>query len=79
MIVATREDLNRWVLEAVRDLGPSQVARVAEHIWSRHEKELQASGDLFYTWQYAMRWEAMKLRKKGKFAPATKDGLWRLA
>jgi len=76
--MATREDLRQWVFEAVEDLGPSAVPRVAEHIWQRHQTDLQSSGDLFYTWQYAMRWEAMKLRKKGKFAPAAKDGLWRI-
>ena len=77
--MATREDLKRWVYEAVSDLGPSLVPDVARHIWERHEHDLRSSGDLFFTWQYAMRWEAMKLRKEGAFAPAAKDGLWRLS
>ena len=64
--MATRDDLGKWVLAAVQELGPSPVPRVAEHIWKAHAEELKASGDLFFTWQYAMRWEAMKLRKKGR-------------
>ena len=77
--MATKDDLRQWVHEAVTALGPSSVADVAQHIWSAHEAELRQSGDLFYTWQYAMRWEALKLRKAQKLAPATNDGIWRLA
>jgi len=41
---------------------------VAKDIWTHHEEELKASGKLFYTWQYEMRWAAQKLRDAHKLA-----------
>jgi len=37
-------------------------------------------GDLFYTWQYDMRWAATKLRRDGKLKAATRSpkGTWEL-
>ncbi|MCC6926791.1 hypothetical protein [Novosphingobium sp.] len=76
--MATREDLKRWVFEALTDLGPSPVPLIAKHIWENHRAELEASGDLFYTWQYAMRWEAQKLQHEGKLLKKTKGRIWEL-
>lgn len=39
---------------------------VAKHIWANHEDELKRSGDLFYSWQYDMRWAAQNLRGAGQ-------------
>jgi len=65
--MATKADLQEWVLEALRTLGgEGHLARVAEHIWVNHEKELRASGDLFFTWQYDMRWAAQNLQNAGR-------------
>ena len=65
--MVTREILIGWVLEAVSALGGSgHVADVAREIWKRHEMDLGAAGDLFYTWQYDMRWAAQQLRNSGK-------------
>ncbi|MEF2546482.1 hypothetical protein VQ045_04835 [Aurantimonas sp. E1-2-R+4] len=61
-----REELQQWVLDAVRDEGGSAtVLKVAKHIWDRHESELKDAGDLFYTWQYDMRWAGQRLRDDG--------------
>lgn len=76
--MATRDDLKGWVFEALRDLGPSQVPDIAKHIWVHHEPELRASGDLFYTWQYAMRWEGQKLQHEGKLTKKAKGRCWAL-
>ena len=65
--MATKADLQEWVLEALRALGgEGHLARVAEHIWLNHEKDLRASGDLFFTWQYDMRWAAQNLQNAGR-------------
>ena len=65
--MATKHDLPNWILEALRDLGGrATIVEVAKHIWTHREGELKDSGDLFYTWQYDMRWGAQMLRKKGK-------------
>jgi hypothetical protein len=64
--MAGRQDLMNWIADALRDAGGgAKIAEVAKRIWSQHEKELRTSGDLFYTWQYDMRWAAKKLRDQG--------------
>jgi hypothetical protein len=71
--VATKYDLETWLLEAIRDLG--------ERIWRDHEDELRRSGDLFYTWQYDIRWAAQRLRDQRVLLPnsETERGIWQLA
>ena len=65
--MANRSDLEGWVLDAIaRNGGEASVLEVAKDIWTNHEAELKASGDLFYTWQYDMRWAADRLRKASK-------------
>ena len=59
-------ELKAWVDQAVSEVGPAPIARIAEHIWKNHEADLRASGDLFYTWQYAMRWAGQELQREGK-------------
>ena len=76
--MATRSDLKHWVVDALEALGPSQVPVVAKHIWDNHEADLRTSGDLFYTWQYAMRWEAQKLQHEGRLLKKTKGRVWEL-
>jgi len=76
--VSTRDDLKNWIYEALRDLGASTVPQIAKHIWENHELELRQSGDLFYTWQYAMRWEGQKLQKEGKLTKKVKGRMWQL-
>lgn len=79
--MATRDDLQDWVVEALKTLGGSgTIVQVAKHIWDNHNSELKVSGDLFYTWQYDMRWAATKLRNSNKLLPAevSLKGEWRL-
>ncbi|RBI82912.1 hypothetical protein DRV85_17205 [Rhodosalinus halophilus] len=79
--MANRADLVAWVENALHALGgEATIVDVAKHLWSEHEDELRRSGDLFYTWQYDMRWAALKLRKDGKLADAnrSKRGTWAL-
>ena len=79
--MATKYDLQQWVEDALRSLGGSgTVVEVAREIWSEHEEELRESGDLFYTWQYDMRWAAQALRDTGraKAAASTRRGKWEL-
>jgi hypothetical protein len=52
----SKADLEEWVIDALRALGgEAHLTRIAEHIWVHHKDDLQASGDLFFTWQYDMR------------------------
>ncbi|WP_298863499.1 hypothetical protein [uncultured Microbacterium sp.] len=61
--MAERGDLRIWVVEALRQLGgEGTIVQVSQRIWQLHENDLRASGDLFYTWQYDVRWAAQYLR-----------------
>ena len=78
--MATKGDLTDWVIEALTaNNGTASILFVAQHIWSHHESELRES-DLFFSWQYDMRWAATELRKKGRLVAASDDrrGKWTL-
>jgi hypothetical protein len=77
---ADRDSLENWVIEALRELGTGNPVSVAKHIWHHHKDELERSGDLFYTWQYDMRWAAQRLRDSGRLVKAHNRNVpWRLA
>lgn len=79
--MTTRDVLQDWVTEALKKIGGAgTIVQVAKHIWNNHSAELKKSGDLFYTWQYDMRWAATKLRNKNIILPAetSAKGVWRL-
>lgn len=63
--MATREDLEIWLIDALTALGGrGSIIDVCKHIWMQHEADLKSSGDLFFTWQYDVRWAANRLRRK---------------
>ncbi|WP_072391806.1 hypothetical protein [Hyphomicrobium sp. CS1BSMeth3] len=76
-----KEDLEHIVVEALNEAGGSaSLVEVAKYIWRTREQELRESGDLFYTWQYDMRWAAQRLRDRGVLqsaSPAERN--WALA
>ena len=81
-VMATKHDVTDWVVAALRSLGGSgTLVEVAREIWKHREPDLRASGDLFYTWQYDMRWSANMLRRKAvmKAAEVSPYGVWELA
>ena len=78
---ATKDDLKRWVVEALVSLGgKARLIDVAKRIWATHETELKSAGDLFYRWQYDMRWAANVLRHEGVLVDVDKlpRGYWGL-
>ena len=79
--MATRQDLPDWVVSALNDQGGmATIVQIAKHIWEHHERDLRAFGDIFFTWQYDMRWAATKLRDKEILttADASPKGVWAL-
>ena len=72
--MANRNEFRAFVIEALRTLGGSgTVLDVTKHVWQVHEADLRQSGDLFYTWQYDIRWAAQYLRNNGYLQPVDRD------
>ena len=79
--MANREVLQKWVIDALRaNGGTASIVQAAKYLWANHEQELRASGDMFYTWQYDMRWACTKLRERKVVQPAEDSarGEWKL-
>jgi hypothetical protein len=79
--VATKDDLRRWLIEALNaNSGRGSIVDLCRHVWEQHEEELRQSGDLFFTWQYDIRWVATQLRKGRviRSAESSKAGIWEL-
>lgn len=71
-----------WLLEALKSLGgKGSIVEICKFVWENHKDELEASGDLFYTWQYDIRWTAWQLREQGKMKQdnLSPKGIWELA
>ena len=61
-----REILRLWVVEALEALhGKAYILDISKQVWEKHADELRDRGDLFFTWQYDLRWAGKKLREQG--------------
>lgn len=79
--MATKLDLQNWLEESLKRLGgEAYLVDIAKDIWMYHESDLRISDNLFYTWQYDMRWAANQLRRNGIMKPAdvSPKGMWEL-
>lgn len=77
-----KQTLRPWVEQALRDLGgKASIVAVCRRVWEEHEAELRASGDLFFTWQYDIRWAAYDLRRDGVLTEEALSprGVWELS
>lgn len=80
--MAERGDLKDWVVNALKAHGGrASIVEVSKYVWDEHEGQLRNSADLFFTWQYDIRWAATQLRKAGVIRPAdvSPTGIWELA
>ena len=69
------------VCEALESLGgEGTIVDTAAVIWKNYKDDLESSGDIFYTWQYDMRWARHKLSKTGKLTTEKrgKESIWKL-
>ena len=76
-----KNELPEYLHKTLKNIGGSgTLIDVCKEFYSENEQELQNSGDLFYTWQYDIRWAATALRKNGIMLPAKENGgAWTLA
>jgi hypothetical protein len=80
--MARRQVLEPWIIEAISALGGSgSLVDVCTRVWEIHEIDLKNSGELYYTWQYDIRWVADRLRRKGILKPVRvcRRRTWELA
>ena len=71
-----------WVQEALHELGGSApIIAICKSVWGRHQKEIEETDDLFYQWQYEIRWAGDLLRREGiiRSAKSSPRGVWELA
>jgi nucleosome binding factor SPN SPT16 subunit len=81
VIVLHRYDLADILYKSLQALGgSSNIVEVCKFIWDNYKSELESSGDLFYTWQYDIRWAATQLRKAGKMKDfkTSPQGIWEI-
>jgi hypothetical protein len=77
-----REVMKAWVREALRGLGGSAtILDICKRVWERHSTEIREADDLFYNWQYEIRWAGDLLRRDRVIRPAKSSprGIWELA
>jgi len=79
--MATKLDLVDWLIVALKaNGGKGTIVQLCMYIWRQHEADLRSSGDLFYTWQYDVRWAANELRRgrKMRSVEVSPKGIWEL-
>lgn len=77
-----KSDIPDLLYQTLQGMGGSgRLIDVCKVFWAEHNEELEESGDLFYSWQYDIRWAATALRKSGlmKAADQSPVGLWEIA
>ena len=75
----TREDLPSILYKAIVDMGgKTSIIDICRYVWEKHEAELRQSGNLFFSWQYDIRWAATELRKSKRMVAAkvSPRGIW---
>ncbi|MGI6362247.1 MAG: hypothetical protein ACOX21_00380 [Bacillota bacterium] len=76
-----KHDLPDILYDSLKQLGgAATIVDVCKYVWTKYNMELERSGDLFYTWQYDIRWAATELRKTKKMRSSelSPKGVWEL-
>lgn len=67
----TRKDLPNILYQIIYELGGSaEMIDIFKSFWSKYKNVLKETDDIFYTWNYDMRWAATQLRKDNRMKPA---------
>lgn len=76
-----RTDLPDILYDSIRNLGgKTTIVDVCKYVWSHYGSELENSGNLFFTWQYDIRWAATELRKTKRMLDKdiSPKGIWEI-
>jgi hypothetical protein len=72
-------DLVPWIGDGLKASGGKiHFIEIAKHIWAHHQRELEASGDFFFKWQYEMQWAGDYLVRTKKIKKHGSTGVWEL-
>jgi len=66
-----KKDLPDLLYNTIKSLkGRSSMMAIFREFWRTHASKLKDEDELFYTWNYDIRWAATQLRKEGRMKPA---------
>lgn len=69
--MVNKGDLGPGVVKCLQESGGrTSIVQLCRWVWKNYEQELRRLGDLFYTWQYDIRWAVHELRREGRLRPA---------
>lgn len=67
-----REDLPDILHGILKEFGrKASMMDVFKYFWKKYKNELKETDDIFYTWNYDIRWAATELRKRRIMKPAS--------
>lgn len=76
-----REDLPNLLYKTIESLGgAAETMEIFRQFWKLYGDDLSEEDDLFYTWNYDIRWAATELRKFGRMKQAFQSpkGIWEI-
>ena len=79
LMASANSVMKEWIVSALNHFeGRAHYLTVSRWIWENHRQDLFEMGDMFYKWQYNIRWLAIELRKEGRLLPADESpsGTW---
>jgi hypothetical protein len=76
--MSTKVDLKDYIIEALngKENRQGSIIEISKYVWNRHQGDLYNGGNIFYTWQYDIRWAATELRRENRLDDGR--GIWRL-
>jgi len=76
-----KEELVKLLEDAlIANGGSGNIVQLCRWVWEHQIQHLSKNDNLFYTWQYDIRWAATKLRRMGiiKDVQQSAMGVWEL-
>jgi len=80
-MIIDRVTMTEWVIEALHELGSKgSILDVCIRVWKNHGKEIIQYEEVFFKWQYEVRWSGDILRKERilKSSDESQRGVWEL-
>ena len=79
--IVSKDDLPRLLENVLKEMnGNGYILDISKKFWIKYKDNITPDNNLFYTWQYDIRWAATELRKNNIMVrPDLEKGLWTLA